>query len=218
METANAAAPARRPRTLWTTAVVFAAVSALAAGDEALEADFDAYKRIIKEYYEARYEGKPDEVVLKDIARRIQMDPERAADVFRRGKDITSAYGERVSAAVRRELVGKSVVTAVGTVTLEDRVAQIVLDARRSHVVAYFKWNAGERPTLEEEASLAALAVANASTKIDTIALGAIKGSDENAVFTAKISREAASRIQYDRIAMFADKRYIRLFEEVTFK
>jgi hypothetical protein len=97
---------------------------------------------------------------------------------------------------------------------LKGRVRDVKVDDTDGHVVTYVSWTNTAADKLEEEASLVALLTSQGAPITSTIALWATDAGGRK-IFDAKISADAASRFQPERIPMFASARYIRVFEDV---
>jgi len=195
--------------------IALAQVGAATDSQEYTIKEFGEYRAILKMVGEKKYEGKPDDAVLADIAKRRKEPEEKLRATFERGKSEAPKLASKTAAHVRELVASLKVETPTHVILLVNRVEQIEIVATNPHVVGYIRWKAGDSADLEEEASLIAHAFAKkADGLVDTISLGAIDSANQT-VFQAKVSLPSAKRIQVDRIGAWADSRYVRLFEDV---
>ncbi len=142
--------------------------------------------------------------------------PAIAKDAGFKLKDMEKAIAKGEAAGDVKAACEANLKEALSQGELAGRVAKLEVDASEPHAVAYVQWLNETPAQLEEEASLAALGTAKACPILSTIQLWAQDKANPTArVFQALISREAASRINPDRVKDFADTRYIKLFEKV---
>lgn len=199
-------------------AIVFGLFALPAAAEDLAPDDF----RVFCGYLDAleRPEIKKLKAKQRDarIARMAKMSVEKLRASVQRVKavgatcdEVGKLFEERAKAAIQKAMPG--------------RIALFVLDwGDPSHVVAAVTWKGIDKSKLVQEASLLAKVLADEAPIVTTIAVRGVDprvkdpASDEAMWFEAKISRTRALRIDKDRIADFADRRYIRLFDGVVQK
>ncbi len=127
--------------------------------------------------------------------------------------DAAIKKGDAAGAALPKQCEETSRAALTGTPVAE-RLLSLSVDSTSSHVVTYVSWRARKPADLEEEAALLAMKLAKASPITSTVALWA-EDDQGKKVFEAKIASDAALNFKEERIAEFADSRYMKLFEDV---
>ncbi len=174
-----------------------------------LELSVDEFK-MFRQYQNALQDPRVQK--MKPEARR----PAIAKDAGYKLKDLDRAIEKGEAAGDLKARCESAVKEGLAQTELAARVGKVEVDVSEPHAVAYVQWLNEALPQLEEEASLVGLETARGCPILSTLQLWAQdKGNPSARVFQALISREAASRINKERIKDFADTRYIKLFEKV---
>lgn len=184
------------------------AVASLAhAAPPTLSADeFKLWKDYTLALQDERVQKMPENKRLGAIAKNFRV---KEADLR---QAVEKGEKEGPDAAVTSKA---SIEEFVAQSELKGRLDELRVDDSEGHVVTYLAWKNLDGQKLEEEAALAAHLAAKGAPISSTIAVWAIDAASGRKVFEAKISAQAASKFQEKRIAMFAQARYIRQFEDV---
>jgi hypothetical protein len=191
-------------------AVLLASVLASPLRSQAAPVDMTADQfRLYMDYQDAlkdsRVQKMPSGKRLGAIAKNFKVSEKLLKEAIARGDATGPTIGQQCETEIRSELANS---------LLKGRIGEVKVDATSNHVVTYVQWRNDDGDKLDEEAATVALIAARAAPITSTIAVWA-KSPSGTKVFEAKISADAASRFNQERIAMFARARYIRVFEDV---
>lgn len=103
---------------------------------------------------------------------------------------------------------------ALDETILKSRVETIEINTDSSYVVAYVKWQCGDKRDIDKEASYAAWAVSQVGELIKVLGLWCVDSSDTK-LYSSQIDRESFTKIKKSSIERFAVSRYARMFEQV---
>ena len=188
------------------------------AGVDLNEDDFRLYCGYLDELAKPEMQKLKGPARDKKIATRAKVKPSALVASVARGEKVGATCSE----------VGKKVgadAKAAVQAAFPSRVLVFNFDdSDPSHVVAQVTWLGVEKAKLVEEAALLAATLAVEAPIVKTIAIRAVdpaapdKTADDAAWFEAKITRLNATHIQKDKIADYAETRYLRLFDGVIRK
>lgn len=185
--------------------LALAAAPAKASPPELNAEEFKLFKDYQAALTDDRVQKMPEKKRLPAIAKNFK--------VSEKVLGAAIARGEKAGANVARECEAEAK-RLIEAGPLKGRVKELKVDDTAPHVVTYVSWTNQDGNKLEEEAASAALAAAKGAPITSTVAVWAEDPSGRK-VFEAKISGEAASRFNQERIPMFAVARYIKQFEDV---
>jgi len=185
-------------------ALVLVAAPALAAPPALTAEEFKLYKEYVAALDDERVKAMPEAKRLAAIAKNFKVPEKVLAAAIEKGKAAADA-AKQGETEIR---------TLADASALKGLVTEVKVDDTESHAVAYVAWKNLDGAKLEEEASLVALLAAEGAPFCSTVALWATDAAGRK-VFEAKIRTEAAAKFSRERIAMFATKRYINVFEDV---
>lgn len=168
--------------------------------------EFKLWKDYTLALEDERVQKMPENKRMGAIAKNFRVKEADLRKAVEKGETEGPQAAERSKATVE---------TLVGASDLKGRLGELRVDTSEGHVVTYLSWTNLDGQKLEEEAALAAHLAAKGAPISSTIALWATDAASGRKVFEAKISAQAASKFQENRIAMFAQARYIRQFEDV---
>lgn len=168
--------------------------------------EFKLYKDYLGALTDERVQKMAEAKRLPAIARNFKVAETALRTAVERAEKAGPDVGRQCEAEVR---------SVADEGPLKGRLTSVQVDDSEAHVVTYVSWKNEDGDLLEEEASWAAIAVSKGAPITSTIALWAVDASTGQKVFEAKISAEAAARFSPARIPMFAQTRYIRIFEDV---
>lgn len=108
----------------------------------------------------------------------------------------------------------KAISTALNQTVLSKRVREVEINTASSYVVAYVKWECGDKRDIDTEAAYVAWATAQAGSTIKTLGLWCV---DKRGVkqYSATIERESFSRVNKASVKRFGKSRYARLFQDI---
>ena len=131
-------------------------------------------------------------------------------------KDLQAAIAKGDGAGDVKAKCESNLKEILGANELKGRTGRLELDTSAEHAVAYVEWMNEEPKNLMVEASYAAARAAEACPIASSIQIWAQdKANPKTRVFQALISTSGATRIKLDKVADFADSRYVKLFEKV---
>jgi len=166
--------------------------------------------RLFKDYSQAlsdaRVQKLPETKRMAAIAKNFKVKEQTLKSAVEKGEQYGTTGGQTCEKEIRALL---------DATPLKGHVADVKVDDADGHVVTYVSWKNENGDKLEEEAALVALLAAKGAPITSTIAIWSTDQASGRKVFEAKISADAASHFNQERIPMFAKARYIRVFENV---
>ncbi len=180
----------------------------LALAGPALEIKAEEYG-----YYRAWVDGREDPRLAKDdeatrlkkIAKQENLKITEFRALIERVSKVAQSIVPENEAAIRQSLNQ----TVIGK-----RIREVEINVDSSHVVAFVKWECGDKRDIDKEASYVAWAVGQGGGVIGTLGLWCVNENDTK-LFSAQIGRGGFTRIKKKTVERFATTRYARLFEKV---
>lgn len=131
-------------------------------------------------------------------------------------KDLQKAMDRGDAAGDVKAKCEANVKEALAATPLKDRLGRVEVDTDAPHAVIYVQWFNEETKDLWVEACTAAVSVANVCPIAATVTVYANdKAAKDARVFQALISATGARRINAEKVAEYAETRYLKLFEKV---
>lgn len=131
-------------------------------------------------------------------------------------KDLQAAIAKGEAAGDVKAKCEANLKEILGANELKGLTGRLELDTSAEHAVAYVEWFNEKPENLVKEASFAAARAAEACPVASSIQVWAQdKAAPKARVFQALISTSSASRIKVDKVADFAETRYVKLFEKL---
>ena len=179
--------------------------------------DYRLYREFVEWSEEKRFAGKSEKKRFKGIARLLKVKSKVLKEAYEKVQSVGTKeeIAEQIKQDILNAIKANSVKGRLKIYTLKDMVDDVVMDLSSPNPVGYVRWKNIDKKDLEEEACLIALAFKQKGHLIETISMAAIKKGTELKVFSAKISNNGFMKIDKKRISSFADKRYIKLFEDI---
>lgn len=146
-----------------------------------------------------------DEVKLKKIAKTLGASPADVKNAIARVEPVIGTLKAELEMVVKDELA---------KTPIKPKVRSVEVNLDTAYPVAFVKWACGDARDIEKEAAYVAYGVAQGGVLIKTLGLWCV-GEGDTKLFSAKIGRDAFTRIDLKAIERFATSRYIKLFEEV---
>ena len=103
---------------------------------------------------------------------------------------------------------------ALDQTVLKSRVREIEISTSSAYVVAYVKWECGDKRDIDKEAAYVAWAAGQAGKIIKVLGLWCVNSIDTK-LYSAQIGRESFIRVKKSSVERFAVSRYARMFEKV---
>ena len=110
--------------------------------------------------------------------------------------------------------VKQSIEQGLKTTPLEKRLVDVKVDVSQADVVAAVAWRCPNETTIDIDAVQVAYSTMAAAPLVQALAVWCVDDKGDK-LFSAKIGRGAAQKIQASQIERFASSRYIRLFETI---
>jgi hypothetical protein len=191
----------------WGLIACLFAVNAFADDFPLSEQEFKMYRNYLDAMEDPRVQAMKESQRLPAIAKDRGYKVKELERVVAKGNEVGDLQAECL----------KRTREALSSTSLMAQVEKLDIDVSQPYAIAYVGWKNAANDKLEEEASLAALNAAKACPIVSTIRVWAqdATAEAETPVFEATISKEAAAKINAERVNDFADTRYIRLFEQV---
>lgn len=185
--------------------VAFLAGPASADDGQVTAEEYALYMDWVDGRQDPRLEKFSEDVKLKKIARSLRVKSSRLKAAITKVTPLADTLSKRAEKSLRQNL---------DATPLKERVIKVIVDTTQGHVVAYVNWRCGDPRDRDKEAAYAGWAIGQGSKVVKTGGVWCVNEIDTK-LFSAKIARSAAARINKAAIERFATGRYIRLFEEV---
>jgi hypothetical protein len=139
-----------------------------------------------------------------------------AKDAKQKPKDLQAAIDKVEAAGDLKAKCEANLKEAFEASSLKGRMGKLEADLTEEHAVAYVQWNNEKPEALPVEAATVAATALTACPLVSSIQVWAQDlANPKSRVFQGLISGSAAANIKADKIADFAQTRYLRLFEKV---
>lgn len=139
------------------------------------------------------------------IAKSINITPAQLDAAIAKGEAAGEGLVDRTISAVQAEL---------DKTPVKGRIKEVTVDTSTEQAVMFVKWQAANALDFDKEACHVAAAVKARGHIVSLVVLWAVNNNDAT-VFSAKVGRQAFTKINPATINSFASTRYIKMFEEV---
>lgn len=185
---------------------VFMASSAMAGpGLEITPEEYASYHAWMNGKEDPRLAEFSAEVKMKKIAKQEKM----KVSVFRARVDKVTPIVETIKPENQAALRN-----ALDQTVLKSRIREIEISTSSAYVVAYVKWECGDKRDIDKEAAYVAWAAGQAGKIIKVLGLWCVNSIDTK-LYSAQIGRESFTRVKKSSVERFAVSRYARMFEKV---
>jgi len=186
--------------------VGFMGSSALAGpGLEITPEEYASYRAWVDGKEDPRLAEFSDEIKMKKIAKQEKI---KVSDLKARVEKVTPAVG-----AIKSEN-RVALKSALDQTVLKARIKEIEINTSSAYVVAYVKWECGDKRDIDKEAAYVAWAAGQAGQVIKVLGLWCVNSIDTK-LYSAQIGRESYTRVKKTSVERFAVSRYARMFEKV---
>ena len=185
---------------------IFMGSSALAGpGLEITPEEYASYYAWMDGKEDPRLAEFSEEVKMKKIAKQEKL---KVSDFKARVDKVTPIVGTikpENQSALRN---------ALDQTVLKSRIREIEISTSSAYVVAYVKWECGDKRDIDKEAAYVAWAAGQGGKIIKVLGLWCVNSIDTK-LYSAQIGRESFTRVKKSSVERFAVSRYARMFEKV---
>lgn len=167
--------------------------------------EFTQYRTYVNLKDAPKLANLPEKQKRAKIAQSINITPAQLDVAIEKGEKAGDGIGDRTVAAVQAELA---------KTPLKGRVKEVTIDTSSEQAVIFVKWQAGNALDFDKEACHVAAAVKAGGHIVSLVVLWAANANDVT-VFSARVGRNAFTKINPATINSFASSRYIKMFEQV---
>tara|TARA_Y100001934_G_C12010707_1_gene612142 strand:- start:121 stop:660 length:540 start_codon:yes stop_codon:yes gene_type:complete len=167
--------------------------------------EYRSYRAWVDGKEDPRLAKLSDEAKLKKIARQEKLKLSVLKTRIAKVEPVIGDIGPDTQQAIRN---------ALSQTVVASRVREIEVNTDSDYVVAYVKWECGDKRDIDTEAAYVAWAASQSGEIIKVLGLWCVNSNDTK-LYSAQIGREGFMRIAKRSIPRFARSRYVRLFQGV---